>query len=74
MATVVVGCMCLLSTMVEGMQIQPKGDLPTCFHGNCTNQVQSCAKFDAHTQYICQVINSNRYCLVTLLVAMVTLL
>ena len=38
MATVVVGCMCVQSTMVEGtciMQIKPKGDLlpfTGCYH------------------------------------------
>ena len=49
------------------VQIQPKGDiiLPKaiftgCYHGNCTNWVQSCAKFDAHTHYHFQVINTNR--------------
>ena len=31
------------------------------YHGNCTNRVQSCAKFDAHTHYLCYIINSNRY-------------
>ena len=46
MATVVVGCRCMHSTIVEGTgitQIQPKsGVLPgaffcllTCYHGNC---------------------------------------
>ena len=25
------------------------------------NRVLSCSKFDAHTHYHCQVINSNRY-------------
>ena len=50
MATVVVGCMCMQSTIVEGtgiMQIQPKSGLLseaffwllTCYHGNCTNWV-----------------------------------
>ena len=75
MVTVMVGCMCVLSTMVEGtgiMQIQPKsGLLPetffywllTCCHGNHTHWVQKCAKFDAHTHYHCQVITgiTHRY-------------
>ena len=48
MATVVVGCMCVQSTMVEGthiIQTKPENDLfpeiiywlLTCCHGNCTN-------------------------------------
>ena len=70
MATVVVGCMCVQNTMVEGtciMQIQPKCDLlpeaifTGCYHGNHTNRVQSCAKFNAHAHYHCQVINNNKY-------------
>ena len=75
METVVVGCMCVQSTMVEGtciMKIQPKGDLlpeaiifycllTKYYHGNCTNRVPSCAEFDAHAHYLCQVLNSNMY-------------
>ena len=34
---------------------------------------QPCAKFDAHTQYHCQVINNNRYYLRSLPVAMATI-
>ena len=53
MATVVVGCMCVQSTMVSIMQIYPEGDLfpeaismvsNICYNGNHTNWVQSFAK------------------------------
>ena len=81
MATVVVGCMCVQNTKVEGtciMKIQSKGDLLpeaillTCYHGNRTNRVQICTKFDAHTHSHCQVINNNRYYPQLLTVAMAT--
>ena len=60
MATVVVGCVCMQRTIVEGtgiVQIQPKsGLLPeaffwllTCYHGKRTNWVQCCAKLNTHT-------------------------
>ena len=48
MAIVLLGCMCIQTTMVEGtsiLQIQPKGDLLpeaillVAYHGNCTNRV-----------------------------------
>ena len=51
------------------VNLQPKGDLlpeaillfANSYHGNHTNFVQNCTKFDAHTHYHCQVIDSNRY-------------
>ena len=71
-------CMCVQSTIVEGtgiMQIQTKsGLLPEIiFHGNRTNRVRCCAKFDAHTHYHCQVIKNNRYYLGLLIFAMATI-
>ena len=81
MAAVVVYCMCVQITIVERTgikQIQPKsGLLPeaifTCYHGNRTNRVRGCAKFDVHTHYHCQVIKNNRYYPVLLTVAMATI-
>ena len=71
MPTAIAGCMCVQSTMVEGiciMQIQPKGHLSpeailTQYNVTMATYfwVQICAKFDAHEHYLCQVINSNRY-------------
>ena len=85
MATVVVGCMCVQSAMVEGTCIMQIYNLKViyclrqfllvanCYHGNCTNLVQHCTKFDAHTHYHCQVINRNRYYPRLLIVAMATI-
>ena len=67
MATVVVGCMCVQSTVVEGTYIMQKmiyclrQSLHNVTMATLTNRVQSCAKFDAHTHYYCQVITSNTY-------------
>ena len=32
----------------------------TCYHGNRTNRVQGCTKFNVYTHYHCQVINNKQ--------------
>ena len=86
MATVVVDCMCMQCTMIKGTCIMQVYNLKViyclrqfllvanlCYHGNLTNCVQRRTKFDAHTHYHCQAINSNRYYLQLLTVAMATI-
>ena len=73
MATVVMGNMCVQNTMVEGTCIMQIYNLKVIYclrqfllfansyHGNRSNFVQNLTKFDAHTHYHCQVIDSNKY-------------